>query len=606
MKQNSAKKRSRVSLLLYFLKGSKHLFVICILSIFALTFLDMLTPQIISFAVDSVLGDEPSDLPGFLNGWLEKIGGREYLADHLGILAGIIIAVSLLTAVFRYINRLYNSKGAETLVKRMRDLLFAHIQRLPFSWHMKNQTGDIIQRCTSDVDMIKTFVSEQLISLFRIVVLIFLSLFFMFSMHVPLSLVAVVAIPIIILYSVYFRSKFSKIFTECDENEGVLSTITQENLTGARVVRAFGRETYEKERFEKQNNRYTDLWMQLCRWLSAFWSAGDLISGLQVMMVLVLGTVFCVKGEITLGTFLAFISYNGMLIWPTRSVGRVIADMSKAGVSLSRIAHVMDAETEADAPDAEEFPVNGDIEFKNVSFAYDTVPVLKDINFKIRGGSVFGILGGTGSGKSTLMMLLTKLYELPEGSGEITVGGKDVRQFKTAHLRRNMAMVLQEPFLFSRTIGENIGIARDGITMPEIREAAAVAALDETVSSFPKGYDTIVGERGVTLSGGQKQRAAIARMLTEKAPVMIFDDSLSAVDAETDAKIREALKDTFGDATVILISHRISTLMQAEQILVLENGAVAELGSHDELLQKNGIYKKIYEIQTNPEEGDEE
>ncbi len=597
---------SKPGLLLLFLKGSRHLFLITVVSMFALTLLEMIPPQVISFTVDTVLGEEKSSLPDFVLNAVYSIGDRTFWQGHLGIIAIVIVAVALLAALCRYVSRVYTVRASETLVKRTRDLLFSKIQRLPFSWHMKNQTGDIIQRCTSDVEVIKNFISEQLLSLLRIVVLLILSLYFMFSMNVMLAIVATVAVPIVITYSVYFRSKFSAIFQECDENEGVLSTIAQENLTGARVVRAFGRENDEKEKFERQNVKYTDAWIKLCRWLSAFWAAGDLISGLQIMIILVLGTVECVRGDMTLGTLLAFISYNNMLIWPIRGIGRVISEMSKAGVSIDRIAYIMNSEEETDGENALTPPLSGDIVFDHVTFAYDKAKVLDDVSFTIRGGSVFGILGGTGSGKSTLMLLLTRLYELPEGCGTISVGGVDVRAIKLSWLRKNIGTVLQEPFLFSRTLGENIGIAKENITLDEIREAAKIAALDETVMDFPKQYDTIVGERGVTLSGGQKQRAAIARMLTEHATVMVFDDSLSAVDAETDAKIRASLDRAFGDATVILISHRITTLMKAEKILVLDGGRVAELGSHDELIRLGGIYKKIYDIQTNVEGGDDE
>ena len=597
MKQNRKEKYTKVSLVIEFLKGNLHYFVISILSALIVTGLDMISPQLIRTTVDSIIGTKALELPEFLLHMIENIGGISYLRENIWIIAGLVVVIAVFTAVFRYIFNLYNTKGAEALVQTMRNRLFSHIQKLPFSWHMKNQTGDIIQRCTSDVEMTKNFISEQLTSVFRIVILITMSLVFMFSMNVKLASIAVAFIPIIIGYSLYFHTHIRDNFTKCDENEGVLSTIAQENLTGVRVVRAFGREKFEKDRFEKQNNLYTDAWMHLCKFLALFWGAGDLFSGLQLMAVVVFGAVFSVNGEMTAGEFIAFISYNSMLTWPVRSLGRMISEMSKAGVSVDRLCYIMNSEAEKDKEDASTPDMHGDIVFEHVSFGYGDVEVLKDITFTIPKGTTFGILGSTGSGKSTLMYLLNRLYDLPKENGRITVGGVDVADMKGEWVRSNIGMVLQEPFLFSRTIAENIGITKKDFTLSEVRAAAAIACVDTSVMEFTQGYDTIVGERGVTLSGGQKQRTAIARMLTQETPIMVFDDSLSAVDAETDAKIRKELRKNLGDSTVILIAHRVTTLMQADCIMVMDKGQIAEIGTHEELMEKNGIYRKIYDMQ---------
>ncbi len=593
---------TKLSLIWRLLNGSKIYFVISIVSALVLNTLEMLTPQIIRTTVDSVIGQEAFKVPGRIAQVIEVIGGTEFLRRHLWLIGFLIVAVALCSVSFRYLHMLYNRKGAERFVKTMRNELFSHIQRLPFSWHMKNQTGDIIQRCTSDVDMIKTFVSDQMTAVFRIIMLIVLSLVFMWGMDMRLTLIASIFIPIIIGYSTCFHSHVSERFEKCDESEGELSTIAQENLTGVRVVRAFGRERYEKERFEKQNNIYTDLWMHLCKFLSLFWAMGDLVSGLQVMFIVVFGTYFCVQGTMTTGEFIAFISYNTMLIHPVRSLGRTISEMSKAGVSIERIRYILNSETEQDRLDAVTPEMRGDIEFKNVSFAYGESAILSDINFKIPKGTTFGILGSTGSGKSTLMYLLNRLYDLPVENGQITIGGVDVADMKASWIRQNIGMVLQEPYLFSRTIAENIGITRENVTLEEIRNAAAVACVDESVMQFNKGYDTMVGERGVTLSGGQKQRVAIARMLTQNTPIMVFDDSLSAVDAQTDAMIRQALESKMGEATIVLIAHRVTTLMKADCIMVLDKGKIAEMGSHEELMKRQGIYWKIYQMQMSLEE----
>ena len=343
----------------------------------------------------------------------------------------------------------------------------------------------------------------------------------------------------------------------------------------------------------------TDLWVKLSGSLSHFWDIGDCVSMIQVMLIIVLGTVMCVRGDMTSGELVSFISYNSMLIWPVRSLGRTISEMSKAGVSIDRIQYIMDSPEEHDKPDACTPPLNRDIRFEHVSFGYDGEhKVLEDVNATIPAGSTFAILGSTGSGKSTLMHLLNRLYDLPPENGRITIGGVDIADMKADWVRENVGMVLQEPFLFSRTIGENIGIASRELTMTEMREAAHIACIDETIDSLTKGYDTIVGERGVTLSGGQKQRAAIARTLTRKTPILVFDDSLSAVDAQTDVLIRTRLRERMKDSTVILISHRITTLMEADQIMVMDKGRVTQLGTHEELMkQEGGMYRRIYDLQ---------
>ena len=597
MKEEKLTGRGKAKLVVRYLRPVAWLFALGLLmSLFSQVF-NALIPQIVRVTVDSVLGTEKPQLPAALAGALPIEALRADPAMALVWAAGAVVLFAVLRGFAIFGQRLFLARGSEGFVKGIRDELFSHIQRLPFAWHTAHQTGEMIQRCTSDVEVVRTFVCTQLVEVIRTVILVAVYLYAMFSMNVKLSLVSLAFIPVVALSSGLFYGRIAARFKVADEAEGELTTMVQENLTGVRVVRAFGRESFELGKFNEKNDRFSELWIKLGRVLAVYWASGTLLTCLQVMVILILGVVEAVRGELTLGGFLAFVSYNSTLAWPVRSLGRVLADMSKAGVSMDRVAYILRAEEERELPGAAEAPMDGDIVFSHVSFGYEGQEVLRDVSFTVPAGSTVAILGGTGSGKSTLVHLLDRLYDLGEGQGEITIGGRDIRLIERGYLRRNIGLVLQEPFLFSRTIRENIAAPRPGAAEAEIRRAAAIACVDEAVTEFPDGYDTLVGERGVTLSGGQKQRVAIARMLISGAPVMVFDDSLSAVDSETDAKIRAALRESLGRATVILISHRITTLMQAERILVLENGQVSDIGTHEELISRPGIYREIYDIQ---------
>ena len=583
------KKHEKAELIFRFLKGSKKYFAMAVAASFITTILNALIPQIFRFTVDSVLEGQ----------------GHRWLSEHLWAIAGFLICVAILSGAALFVSRLYTAKAGENFAKNMRDALFAHVQRLPVKWHDRHQTGDIIQRCTSDVEVIRNFVVTQLLEVFRTVFLIAVSFSIMLSMNVKLSMLVLIFVPVVAAYSVIFYRLIAKKFTWADEAEGELSTVVQENATGVRVVRAFGREMFEMERFHEKNNAFANRWIKLGTMSGLYWGTGDFITGLQVIAVIVFGAIEAVHGELSVGEFIAFASYNTTLVWPVRGLGRILSEMSKAGVSFERVNYILAAseeeygeEKETKTADERNCEERFDIEFSHVNFGYDKEKkVLDDVTFTIPQGTTLGILGGTGSGKSTVIQLLNRLYELSEGNGKITIGGRDVREIPLKELRKKIGIVLQEPFLYSRTIRENICASRPDASFEEIREAAKIACVDEAIMNFPDGYETLVGERGVTLSGGQRQRVAIARMLLQKAPIMIFDDSLSAVDSQTDSKIRKELAVKCKDATVILISHRITTLMGADNIMVLNCGRIEEMGTHQELLEKQGSYREIYEIQ---------
>lgn len=601
--QNSTKKRtmSSAGTLMYLLKGSLSLFIISILASAAFTFFSTLIPQVVSFAINYVIGEnEPAESFSWL---VSLFGGLNFLKENMWLLAAGIASLAIFAAISAYLRMYINTRATQSFMRRMRNTLFSHVQRLPLSWHAEHRTGDIIQRCTSDADTICNFVSNQLINLFRIVILIIFSLTFMFIMNVKLALIAAVFVPLFIIGGYLFHRYARRHFKKCDEEEGVLSTLAQENFTGVRVVRAFGREKYERDKFEKQNVYYTGLWLKILNKMAVYWTVNNFIAAAQGMLMVVVGAVFCVKGQLSAGEFVAFITYNAMLMGPVRELGRIISNMSKAGVSLGRIAEILNAKEE---DYGESKALSGDIELKDVSFSYEEgKPVLKDVSVKVPQGTTLGIIGASGSGKSTLVQLLVKL--MPLSGGDIFIGGKSFKDIPLSTLRENIGLVLQESYVYTRTVGENIAMASNGASQEDIEDAARCACVDDNIKAFANGYDTVVGERGVTLSGGQKQRVAIARTLMRKTPYLIFDDSLSAVDSETDFSIRRNLRERNAGATVIIISHRITTVMHADNIIVLDGGKITESGTHAELLNAGGLYRKIYDVQMSlPDELKEE
>ncbi len=578
-------------------KGYRFGFLLAFLSIICAVLLSYLTPQVIRVTVDSVIGEEPFALPEFFVNFIESLGGRSFLVQNIIFCALASVILSLLSAFCDFGSRYFLAHSCEGTIERIRNRLFGHIQTLPYNWHNENQTGDIIQRCTMDVEMIKNFVSDQLQSLLRTLFLIFIALILMFTMNAQLAFVALVFIPITLGIAFVFYKLIGKKFQEADETEGVLTSVVQENLTGVRVVRAFGRERFELDKFNQKNEVYTNIWIKLSKIMGYNWGIEDFTAAIQIIAIMVYGTVLAVEGQLTLGEFLTFVSYNFMLVWPVRQLGRIIAELSKTSISATRLFDVLNAQPEKDKERTLTTKMSGDIEFKNVNFSYlENIPTLHNINFKIEGGKTLGILGATGSGKSTLMYLLDRLYELPEGNGKITINGVDIRDIALKDLRGNIGIVLQEPFLFSKSFKESISDGALTSDINNVRQYAQIAVIDETISSFAEGYETQIGERGVTISGGQKQRVAIARMLMQDTPIKVFDDSLSAVDMETDAKIRNAINEKV-KGTTIIIAHRITTIMNADKIIVMDKGKIVQEGTHKTLSKEDGIYKRIYDTQ---------
>jgi ATP-binding cassette subfamily B protein len=588
-----------------FMKGSRSLYVFSIAAIGFATFIRFIWPMILRVTVDSIIGDNPLQVQGWLAPVFESIyhflGGKSILAQSLWMCSLILIILTISRGIFLFFKGKWSAVASESIVQNIRDRLYDHLQYLPFEYHVKAKTGDLIQRCTSDLETIRRFLAIQLVEVGRALFMLTFALSFMLPMNVKMTLISLSLVPLIFAFAVLFFIKVKIAFKESDESEGRLSTVLQENLTGVRVVRAFARQKFEIDKFDGKNAEYRDKTYHLIRLLAWYWSVSDFFSLMQIGAVIILGTYWAAKGIISLGTLMAFSSYVGMLLWPIRQMGRVLTDMGKAQVSIERIQEILDEPIEDLDEGSSLKKINGEIEFKNVSFQYEEgKPILKNVSFKAEKGQTIAILGPTGSGKTTLVNLLPRLYDYQSGS--ITIDGMDIRSISKKTLRRNIGIVLQEPFLFSRTIKENIGLAKKKAKDDDVFQAAQIASIHDVIMDFEQGYKTAVGERGVTLSGGQKQRVAIARTIINGNPILIFDDSLSSVDTETDAAIRKKLRKRREKVTTFIISHRLSTLAEADLILVLENGELVQRGTHLQLLKQEGLYKRIWAIQTSLEE----
>jgi ATP-binding cassette subfamily B protein len=512
----------------------------------------------------------------------------------------MFIGLSLSQGLFSFISGWLSSKSSESITRRLRNFIFDHLQRLPYAYHAEAKTGELISRSTSDVDAINRFYSEQAIGIGRILLLFIINFLAILDLNKKLAWISVVSIPLIIGVSIYFFKRVSKAYEEYQEQEATLSNRLQENLTGVRVVKAFARQGYERYKFDQENWQKYKLGKKLLSIHSLFWPITDVICGAQMLTAFTIGAIMALNQEITVGTYIAFASLVIWIIWPMRNLGRLIVQTSTGMVSYSRVVEIIkqDREPLLDGEYLPEDDVKGEIVFDNVSFEYEKDnPVLEDVNFICRPGDAIALLGSTGSGKTSLVNLLPRFYD--PTSGVISLDGVDITKYSRRYLRSQIGIVEQEPFLFSRTIRENItyGVNKK-VKEEEIIQAAKFAAIHDVISEFPNGYDTLVGERGVTLSGGQKQRVAIARALLKNPRILILDDSTSSVDTETESQIRSALDHLMKDRTTFIIAHRIQSVMNADLILVFDKGKVVQMGNHQELVSVSGMYRKIFDIQT--------
>lgn len=577
-------------------------FLWALIATIMMVIIGFLTPLLLSEIVDSILGSEPFTMPDFLMNPINDLGGRDFLRQNLWIPALALILMNVVNGVFTFIKGRSSAIASEDIARKLRNDLYRHLQHLPFAYHVKAQAGELIQRCTSDVDTIRRFLAVQVMEVVNTVLMVVIAMSILLPRSVPITLYSLILVPPLFCFATWFFKMVHKSFEVADEADGVLNAVLQENLSGVRVVRAFGQQEREVEKFDRVNNDLRKKNLRLNELLAIYWGGGDAISMTQTLLTLVVCIIYACNGWITVGTLIVFTSTLGMLLFPIRQLGRTLSDAGKAMVSMKRVQAILHEEAEPDEPNALKPDLHGDIVFDHVSFAYpdDNVPVLRDVSFTIPAGKTAAVLGGTGSGKSTMMYLLQRLYT--PTSGKITIGGVDIQQIDRKYLRAHVGLILQEPFLYSKSIRENVGITAPEQEAERIEHAADIASASGFIAKADKGWETVVGERGVTLSGGQKQRIAIARTLLKDNNILIFDDSLSAVDTETDAQIRAALRHEQKDVTTLIISHRVTTLSQADLILVLENGQITQQGTHAELCSQPGLYQRINSIQNALEE----
>lgn len=577
-------------------------FLWALIATIMMVIIGFLTPLLLSEIVDSILGSEPFTMPDFLMNPINDLGGRDFLRQNLWIPALALILMNVVNGVFTFIKGRSSAIASENIARKLRNDLYRHLQHLPFAYHVKAQAGELIQRCTSDVDTIRRFLAVQVMEVVNTVLMVVIAMSILLPRSVPITLYSLILVPPLFCFATWFFKMVHKSFEVADEADGVLNAVLQENLSGVRVVRAFGQQEREVEKFDRVNNDLRKKNLRLNELLAIYWGGGDAISMTQTLLTLVVCIIYACNGWITVGTLIVFTSTLGMLLFPIRQLGRTLSDAGKAMVSMKRVQAILHEEAEPDEPNALKPDLHGDIVFDHVSFAYpdDNVPVLRDVSFTIPAGKTAAVLGGTGSGKSTMMYLLQRLYT--PTSGKITIGGVDIQQIDRKYLRAHVGLILQEPFLYSKSIRENVGITAPEQEAERIEHAADIASASGFIAKADKGWETVVGERGVTLSGGQKQRIAIARTLLKDNNILIFDDSLSAVDTETDAQIRTALRHEQKDVTTLIISHRVTTLSQADLILVLENGQITQQGTHAELCSQPGLYQRINSIQNALEE----
>ena len=580
------------------MRGFRGTYGFAILALFAFTATNYVTPLIASATIDFALSGKP-DEGQLTSGVIAVMGGADFVRERLWFPALLMVSLTLVAGGFSYLKARFAAQASDGIARRLKDRLYDHLQRLPAKYHDRAETGDLIQRCTSDVETLRLALSSQVVEVSNTVLLLLTALPIMIMLDGRMAAISFVLVVPIILFGYLYVGRVKHLFQEVAEAEGEVTRVVQENLTGLRVVRAFARQDFEISKFAEPNKLYRDRSLRLLRLMAWYWGISDFVVLIQQGLVLFSGAYFIANDSLTVGTLFAFLMFLNMLLWPVRQMGRTLTELGKSVVALTRMGEIL-SEPEESAPTHPATPLTpaeGRIEVADLVFGYgEDETELKGISFEVKPGETLAIVGPSGSGKTTIMSLLLRLYDYQSGS--IKFDGRELADLDRQWVRSQFSVVMQEPFLYSKSIGENIRLSRDGAVDDDVTEAARLADIHDTISSFGDGYSTQIGERGVTLSGGQRQRVALARALLQDTPVLLLDDALSAVDAETEATILEALRSRHGRRTTLVIAHRLSTLAHADKVIVLEHGRILQQGTHAELVEAEGLYRRLWKIQT--------
>ena len=564
-------------------------------------------PVVFKVAIDHIIEGRPSEGFGPMRSLVRRLGGGNMLAGNLWMAALAVVAITMVSGFLTYLKGRWSGIASEAVARDLRNRLYDHIQHLPCTYHDTSDTGDLLQRCTSDVETFRAFLAVQGAEIGRAGIAVLVVFPYMLWVNVPLALLAMAAVPVVLTFAIVFFVKMRNTFRLCDEAEAVMTTRLQENLTGIRVVRAFARQEYECEQFAEDNALFRNRRFRLIRIMAVYWSCSNFLCTCQIGLVLLAGAHMIRGGSagaggLTVGGLVAMMFYMRMFLWPIRHLGRVLGEAGKAVVAMERLGEILDEPREVSNVSATGVPgrLDGRIEISDLNFSHGQAKVLNGVSVNVAAGQTLAVLGPSGSGKTTLVNLLLCLYDYDPGArsgGSIRLDGIELSSLDRKFVRSQIGVVMQEPFLYSRSVRDNIRIGHSGAAEDEIISAAASSSMHESIEDFDKGYDTLVGERGVTLSGGQRQRLALARAILRNPPILILDDALSAVDTQTEQMILEALRNRHGRGTTLVIAHRLSTLMHADRIIVLEGGRIVQDGTHKSLVGVDGMYRRLWQVQ---------
>ncbi|MXZ45374.1 MAG: ABC transporter ATP-binding protein [Gammaproteobacteria bacterium] len=577
-------------------RGHRTLYVLATLcSTLAIAGL-MAVPVIAMYAIDVVENQDFGAANKFLLQLANYFGAATPFASYLVISAIIGVIVTTLASVLQFLRGRLSAVASEGFAKQLRESLYDRTNHAQAKFFDHEEVGDLVQRCTSDVETLRQFMHNDVDALARALLLVFVMVPILLWRHPTLTFYSVMLLPIIVAGGIVFFRFVAKLFRAADEAEGKLTAVLQENLTGVRVVQAFAREEFEYKRFDRENQNFRDKYIRMTNYESWYWGISDFVCTVQISIVTIGGGYLLAQGQLSTGELLLFVTLASIVVWRIRQLIDVVERAGKTLVSLERVQYLLNAEQEPVQERPKDLRTRGRIVFSNVSLAYnDTAEHIKNIDLTIEPGEKIGLVGPPGSGKSTLIRALLRFY--PIKSGSILLDGKDIHSIDVDWLRQQLACVLQEPFLFSRTVRENLLLGKRDAVEQELVDATRKSLMHETITGFPNGYDTRIGERGVNLSGGQRQRLALARALVTKAPVLILDDVLSGVDTHTENEILANLANKEHQPTTIIVAHRLTTIRNVDRIVVMEQGRIVQVGSHAQLFAEPGPYRELCDIQ---------